>query len=158
MLIAFLYRNRLRYFEKYGYLGIFIISVIGNIAVFSPTAPLASILGGSMYNPWIVSFVTTLGAVVGEMASYIVGYAGENTIQHYTWYDRIKQYMEMNGTLTIFLLSVIPNPLFDLVGIIAGATNYPLRQFIIISFLGKWIKYGIFAFLGHSLKITPTTK
>lgn len=158
MVVAFLYRNRLRYFEKYGYLGIFIISVIGNIAIFSPTAPLASVLGGSIYNPWIVSFVTALGAVVGEMASYSIGYVGENSIQDYTWYDKIKHFMELNGALTIFLVSAIPNPLFDLVGIIAGATNYPLRQFIIISFLGKWIKYGIFALAGHTLIKTSASK
>ena len=158
MIIAFLYRNRLRYFEKYGYLGIFIISIIGNIAIFSPTAPIASMLGGSIYNPWVVSFVTALGAVVGEMASYIVGYAGENSIHQYTYYDKIKHFMELNGTLTIFLLSVIPNPLFDLVGILAGATNYPLRHFILISFFGKWIKYGIFALVGHTLIKTSTSK
>ena len=152
IVLAFLYRNNLGYFKKYGYLGIFIISVIGNIAIFSPAAPLASVLGGKLYNPWIVSFVTALGAIIGEIVSYTVGYASQDVVYDLFWYEKIKYFMEINGSITIFLLATIPNPFFDLAGIAAGATNFPFWKFILFSFLGKWIKFGMFALLGHTFK------
>jgi membrane protein YqaA with SNARE-associated domain len=151
MIIAFLYRNKLGQFKKYGYLGIFLISAIGNVAILSPAAPMIAALGGTLYHPVIASFVTTLGAVTGELLSYFIGSAGQHYIPESEWNTKITQYMKMNGTVTLFVLSVIPNPFFDLAGITAGATNYPLWKFIVISFFGKWIKFGLFALIGNKL-------
>jgi len=151
MIIAFLYRNKLGQFKKYGYLGIFLISAIGNIAILSPAAPMIAGLGSTIYHPIIVSFITTLGAVIGELLSYFIGYSGNNYIPDSEWNTKIQHFMKINGTITIFILSIIPNPFFDLAGIAAGVTKYPLWEFIVISFFGKWIKYTIFAFMGKKI-------
>jgi len=151
MIIAFFYRNKMGQFKKYGYLGIFIISAIGNVAILSPAAPMIAGLGATVYHPLIVSFVTTLGAVTGELLSYFIGSAGQNYIPESEWNTKINHFMKINGTLTLFVLSVIPNPFFDLAGIAAGATNYPLWEFIVISFFGKWIKFTIFALMGKKI-------
>ena len=79
MVVAFMYRNKLGRFKKYGYLGIFIISLIGNVAFFSPSAPIISAAGGSIYNPWFVGAVAALGAVIGEMFTYVLGSAAKET-------------------------------------------------------------------------------
>jgi len=148
MVVAFLYRNNLGRFKKYGYLGIFIISAIGNIAILSPVSPMIAALGGTLYHPILASFFTTLGAVTGELVSYFIGSAGHDYIPHSEW---INNFMEINGAITIFAFSIIPNPFFDLAGIAAGATNFPLWNFILISFFGKWIKFGIFALIGKKI-------
>jgi membrane protein YqaA with SNARE-associated domain len=151
MIIAFLYRNKLGQFKKYGYLGIFLISAIGNVAILSPAAPMIAALGATVYHPLIASFITTLGAVTGELLSYFIGSAGQTYIPKSEWNTKIIQFMQINGALTIFVLSVIPNPFFDLAGITAGVTNFPLWNFILISFVGKWIKFGIFALMGKKI-------
>jgi membrane protein YqaA with SNARE-associated domain len=151
MIVAFLYRNKLGQFKKYGYLGIFLISAIGNMAILSPAAPMVAALGATIYHPVIVSFITTLGAVTGELLSYFIGSAGQTYIPDSEWNTKITHFMKINGSITLFVLSVIPNPFFDVAGIAAGATNYPLWKFIVISFFGKWIKFGLFALMGKKI-------
>ena len=151
MIICFLYRNKVKHLKKYGYLGIFLISAIGNIAILSPAAPMVSAVGATIYNPFISSFITTLGAVFGELLSYFIGSAGNAYLPDSKWNTKIKEFMKINGSLTIFVLAIIPNPFFDLAGITAGATNFPLWKFLILSFFGKWIKFTIFALMGKQL-------
>jgi len=151
MIVAFLYRNKLGQFKKYGYLGIFLISATGNVLILSPVAPIVAALGGTVYHPLIASFITTLGAVTGELLSYFIGSAGQHYIPDSKWSTNINHFMKMNGAITIFVLSAIPNPFFDLAGIAAGATDFPLWKFILLSFFGKWIKFGIFALMGKKL-------
>lgn len=151
MILAFLYRNKLGRFKKYGFLGIFLISAIGNVAILSPAAPMISALGSTIYHPIISSFITTLGAVTGELLSYFIGNASHSYLPDSEWNSKIQEFMKINGAITIFVLSVIPNPFFDLAGITAGATNFPLWKFIVISFFGKWIKFSIFAIMGKKI-------
>ncbi len=151
MIIAFLYRNKLGQFKKYGYLGIFIISAIGNVAILSPSAPMISALGGTIYHPILSGLITALGAVTGELLSYFIGASTHNYIPDSKWNTNITEFMKTNGSATIFIMSIIPNPFFDLAGITAGATNFPLWKFIFFSFFGKWIKFTIFALMGKKL-------
>ena len=44
------------------------------------------------------------------------------------------------GVFVILVMSVIPNPLFDLVGITAGGVRYPLPRFLVTVLIGKTIK------------------
>ena len=48
--------------------------------------------------------------------------------------------MERRGALLIFVASAIPNPLFDLVGIAAGGTRYPVGRFLLVVAAGSIIK------------------
>jgi uncharacterized membrane protein YdjX (TVP38/TMEM64 family) len=55
-------------------------------------------------------------------------------------YQRIARWMERKGTLTMFLMSTIPNPLFDVAGLAAGAVRMPMRNFFFSVLGGKTIK------------------
>jgi len=156
MIVAFFYRNKLGHFKKYGYLGIFVISAIGNIAIMSPAAPMIAGIGATVYHPVVSSFITTLGAVTGELLSYFIGKASHNYIPKSKWNTKINEFMKINGSLTIFILAIIPNPFFDIAGITAGATKFPFWKFIVFSFFGKWIKFTIFAFMGKKINTMLT--
>jgi membrane protein DedA with SNARE-associated domain len=56
--------------------------------------------------------------------------------------------MDRNGTLTMFLLSTIPNPLFDIAGIAAGAVRMPIPHFFGAVLAGKVLKDTWMAALG----------
>ena len=56
--------------------------------------------------------------------------------------------MQRRGFLTLFVLSAIPNPLFDLAGISAGVLHYPVARFLLACWLGKTIKALALAYLG----------
>ena len=48
--------------------------------------------------------------------------------------------MEKRGTITMFALSVTPNPLFDVAGLAAGAVRMPMKRFFFTVLAGKIIK------------------
>lgn len=149
MVVGFLYRHKMKHLQKYGYLGIFMVSAIGNVAIMSPSAPLVAAAGGSLYNPFVVGALAALGAVTGQLLSYTIGSAaGGMSITDSYWYRTAHKHMETNGFLTVFLLACFPNPVIDAGGILSGATKYPMWKFLIASFFGKWVKYTVFAAVG----------
>ena len=148
-LLIFIYRNNFKELGNFEYLGIFLLSIIGNSTVIVP-APvfLTALVGGSILNPFAVGIVTASGATIGELTGYFTGFGGKIFIKEDKRYKKIKYFMNKNGFLTIFILAAIPNPLFDLAGIFSGLTNYPLRKFILATFLGKSLKFISIAILG----------
>jgi uncharacterized membrane protein YdjX (TVP38/TMEM64 family) len=143
------YRNDLSKLQAYGYLGIFLISILGNSTVIIP-APviLTTFIGGGIYNPIAVGLITALGATIGELTGYMAGYGGTATIKEDKKYKKIQHWIEKKGFLTISILAAIPNPLFDLAGIVSGVTQYPLKKFFLATLLGKSIKFIVVAFIG----------
>ena len=149
--LVFVYRNRVAEFASYGYLGLFFVSVVGNATVLLPVPSLAAtFITGSILNPLLVGFVSGAGMAVGELSGYLAGYGGAAIIaaEDQERYQRLESWMRRYGALTIFVLSVIPNPLFDLAGIAAGALHYPVWRFLLVCFLGKTVKGLVLAFAG----------
>ena len=68
-----------------------------------------------------------IGASIGELTGYLAGYGGSAVIEENSKYKRIAKWMNKNGFITILVLATIPNPIFDLSGIFAGATHYSLK-------------------------------
>lgn len=151
LLIIFLvtyFREDLRQLGHAGYLGLFIVSIIGNATVVIP-APVyvMSCAAGLIYGPVQVGLVSGFGAALGELTGYFAGYGGAAIIPTGKWYRRLEQFMRKHGMLAIFLLAVIPNPLFDVGGIIAGALRMKVWQFLIAATLGKALRLGIMAYV-----------
>lgn len=143
------FRNDLNKLQGYGIFGIFLISILGNATVIIP-APviLSAFVGGSVYNPILVGLVVALGATIGELTGFMAGIGGRVAITDHKHFKRIEKWMTKSGFLTLLILATIPNPLFDLAGIFAGATNYPIKRFLLATFLGKSIKFLFIALLG----------
>jgi len=147
-----LWRDRLGRFVAYGYPGIFLISLIGNATVILPAPSLALVFAlGGVLDPILVGLAAGLGETLGELTGYLAGYSGQAVIENREIYDRLFGWMRKYGLATIFFLSVIPNPFFDLAGIAAGASRFPVGYFILSCWLGKTLKTIVFALAGaHS--------
>ncbi|MEK7169168.1 MAG: VTT domain-containing protein [Patescibacteria group bacterium] len=145
------FRNDLEKLQGYGIFGIFLISVLGNATVVIP-APviLSAFIGGSVYNPILVGFVVALGATIGELTGFIAGVGGRVAITDHRHFKKVEHWMTKSGFLTLLILAAIPNPLFDVAGIFAGATNYPIKRFLIATILGKAIKFLAVTLIGSS--------
>lgn len=147
--VLFIYRDQLREFATYGYLGIFIISILGNATLIFPIpAVLAAFVGGALYNPWIVTVVSGAGQAIGELTGFWVGFGGRDFVDRLPAYKRIESWMHRYADLVIFVFAAIPNPIFDLGGIAAGATGMPWWRFLLFCFLGKMVKAFVMAFIG----------
>ncbi|KKU46895.1 MAG: putative membrane protein [Candidatus Woesebacteria bacterium GW2011_GWC2_47_16] len=147
--LIFLNRDKFGDLESYGYLGIFLISLLGNATIVLPVPViLTAFLGGGIFNPLIVAVVTSLGATIGELTGYLAGTSGRGLLENKGKIEKVKNWMSKYGLWTLFVLAVIPNPLFDLAGIVAGATKIPVYKYLIVVGLGKLIKFLVFSFLG----------
>ena len=146
-------RERLSEFALYGYSGVFAISLLGNATILFPAPSLAVVFGmGSALNPVLVGLVAGIGEALGELTGYGAGYGGRLFIEHSERYPLFENWMRRRGLVTIFVLSVIPNPFFDLAGIAAGMLRFPLWKFLPTCWLGKTIKTIAFAWAGaHSV-------
>ena len=150
-----LYRERLRELAGYGYPGVFLISLLGNATVIFPVPSLMAVFaGGGFFNPVIVGLVAGVGEALGELTGYMAGYGGQAVVGDREIYDRLEGWMRRNGVATIFALSLIPNPFFDLAGIAAGVLRFPLGAFLLSCWLGKTIKTLCVAFAGaYSIRL-----
>ncbi len=142
--------------KDYGYVGVFIISFIGAASMILPTPALASVVGGgAILNSYLgiptfvwVGIVAGLGEALGEFTGYAAGYGGRIVIQQRPEYKRVQGWMERHGVITMFVMSVIPNPLFDVAGAVAGVVRMPLGRFFLAVLAGKIIKDMYMAAVG----------
>lgn len=142
--------------ESYGYLGIFLISILANATVIIPAPGLVIVFAmGAKFSPILVGLAAGAGATLGELSGYLAGFSGQAVIENQRYYDRMVIWMERNGPLTIAILAFIPNPLFDLAGMIAGALRMPVLRFLFFAFMGKFPKMLLFAYAGAGVLNAP---
>lgn len=147
LIIAF--RHELAKLTNFGYLGIFLINLVGSATVIIPAPSIiATFVGGSIYNPLLVGIFSGIGAGLGELTGYLAGYGGSVVIKENKNYEKISKWMNKNGFVTILVLAIIPNPIFDLSGIFSGATHYSLKKFLTAVLIGKIIRFIGIALLG----------
>jgi len=148
--VAVYFRDHLQELKQYGYAAVFLVGLVSNATLVLPVPGLAvsSVMGG-VFSPWIVGIVGGVGQALGELTGYMAGYSGQTWVDGNPTYDRLTRWMQRYGVLTIFVLALIPNPLFDLGGVVAGALRLPLWKFLVSCMAGKVIKNIVFALMGY---------
>jgi len=143
------WHNRIKALGRYGYLGIFLISLMGNATVILPAPSLAAVFTVSaVLNPLLVGLAAGAGETLGELTGFLAGYGGRVVVKDRVTFQRLERWMRLYGLLVIFILSAIPNPFFDLAGIAAGVMRFPLWQFLLSCWIGKTLKTLVFALAG----------
>jgi len=128
----FIFRDKLVTLQGYGFLGLFVLNILGSATIFLPTPLfLTAFVAGSIYNPILVAVVASAGSAIGELTGYLAGYGAEDILE-------------------LFLLAAIPNPIFDMAGFVAGATEVSVKKYLIAVWLGKLIKFSAIAYAGAS--------
>ncbi|MBE0479903.1 MAG: VTT domain-containing protein, partial [Dehalococcoidia bacterium] len=139
----------------YGYLGAFLISLIGNASVFlflGAVLPLLAGIGVVLYpatgipGPIIVGLVGGAGAAIGEITGYLLGFSGRAVVENNRRYNQLVGWMKRWGVIAIFLLSVVPF-FFDIVAIAAGILRVPLWKFVLACWLGRTLLYVVVVLL-----------
>ena len=100
-------------------------------------------------NPAVVAIIAGLAGTIGELTGYFLGFSGSGVLERRRFYYRIESWMRKRGWLILFLISAVPNPLFDVAGIAAGALRYPLWRYLVFVGLGKQVKFFIIAYACH---------
>jgi membrane protein YqaA with SNARE-associated domain len=152
MVLLFLFRDQVRHLEKYGYLGIFLISIVANATVLIPLPGVFfTSTMGAIFNPFWVAIAAGSGSALGELSGYLLGFSGQTVVARTMWHERIESWMGKYGDITILLLAFIPNPLFDMAGMTAGALKMPIYRFLFWTLIGKTLKMMMFAYGGATI-------
>ncbi len=147
-LVFFLVDIDLAQLNRYGYLGLFAISLISAASIVLPMPGAAAVTGAGAFldpvlgipTPILVGLVAGPAEAIGELTGYAAGFGGSMLFRERPIYPRIKAWMQKRGILTMFLLSSFPNPLVDVAGVAAGAVHMELRRFFVGVLAGKIFK------------------
>ncbi|MFC1625789.1 VTT domain-containing protein [Patescibacteria group bacterium] len=147
--LVFVFRNDLIKLQGFGFIGIFLLSVLGNATVILPMPViLTAFIAGGIWNPLLVGIVVSLGAAVGELTGYLVGLGSTEFVNDDKKIKKVRAWMKKHGLWALFILAAVPNPLFDLAGIVAGATKIPVYRYMIAVWAGKAVKFLLISYLG----------
>jgi membrane protein DedA with SNARE-associated domain len=167
--VAIYYKDELMstaYLARFGLLGVLIVSFIAG-STFSITAipvpywALVIMLPSLIADQWgilapvWVGLLAGLGASLGQFITFMIGYGGRTISERITskfssrFYDRAMGVAARHGSLAVFLMSLIPNPIHLPMSIAIATLHYPPHKFFIFSFLGTGLKSLILAFCGY---------
>lgn len=155
MLLALTFRGEFTDIQEtvrtLGYPAIFIVALVGAAGMVIPLPSTAAIfVGGAFFNPVLVGIVAGAGEALGDVTGYAVGYSGSGLVERSRIYPRVKGWVQRRGWPVIMLFALIPNPVFDFLGIACGALRIPLRQFLAVIWVGKTLKNIGLAYAGYA--------
>lgn len=156
--------------EDLGYLGIFISNFLPHVSVFLPLPGLTAvghaliIWGAEELNPVAVVVIATVANTIAEWTSYLAGATGKSAAEERPvsipgvagrWLSRswalAEWFMARNGFMTLLVLSAVPNPVFEVTGIIAGATRMSFLKFNVALLIGHFIRVMFLVIVGHEV-------
>ena len=154
MATAWLFRRTIDALQVAGYPGVFLLNFIGAVALVLPVPGLISTCALSVaLNPFVLGCLSGVAETLGEWSGYVIGLGGHTFLDRFPRCRLMRRvlarWMRRRGTLLLLLFSVVPNPVFDLVGIAAGTVQYPFRRFMAVVFVGKVAKGLMVSYTCH---------
>ena len=144
--IVLLFSDRIAELSAYGYIGVFLISLLSSATILIPAPGWAVVIALSKtLDPYILGIAAGVGSGLGEMVGYEVGNGARRLIDKN---DNNIKAIEKYGAVAIFFLAFIPNPLFDVAGLAAGALKMPMWKFLLATVSGKILRFFLLAYLG----------
>ena len=143
---------------QYGYLGIFLISLLGAMSIFVPipyTIVIFILGASSSFDPLLIAVAAGAGAAIGEFSGYLIGMGGRRVIsnRYKKRMDFLTRLFKRYGPIAIFVFALTPLP-DDLLFIPLGVMRYSLLRAFIPALLGKFFSNLIIAYSGRlSLEI-----
>ncbi|MEE8045546.1 MAG: VTT domain-containing protein [Dehalococcoidia bacterium] len=130
--------------ENVGYGGVWIVSFIAAGSIILPVpGPAAVCIAAAPHlglNPLIIGVVSASAEALGEMTGYLAGLSGRSLLERNKYYPKVHRLVQRRGGIILFVGAIIPNPLFDVIGIAAGSIGYPIKRFLAVVFVAKVIK------------------
>ena len=145
----FFFRESFYDVSRYGYAGVFFLTMLGHATILLPMpALLSAFIGGGVFNPILIGLVAAAGAAIGELTGYLAGVGGNAMIGNRKEFVRMQGQLQKYGLFGLVVLAAIPNPFFDMAGIAAGMMRLPVSRFLLATWIGQVIKFTLFSYLG----------
>lgn len=141
----YILKDKLQNISDISYLGLFFLCFLANATVLLPAPSLMIAASCALImNPWFVALFASLGSTLGEFVGYAFGSLTKNLSPKFQ--DCLNKLTSKihNQTILVFVLAVLPLPLFDIIGIYSGGTKMNLMKFFVACFIGKFIKMLVY--------------
>jgi membrane protein YqaA with SNARE-associated domain len=137
--------------EAWGYLGVFVISLIGNASIIFPIPSFIVVFTfASVLNPWLLGLAAGAGATIGELTGYGLGRGGRKVLEerYGKWFTKVEEWAQGRGVFPVVIVfAATPLP-SDIMGAFCGMIRYEMRRFLLASFIGKSIMHLAIAWAG----------
>ncbi len=141
---AFFYKQQIEKYAMGGYLGVLISCFASTATVLLPAPGILVVIQyAQLLNPVLVVVLGGIGTASGELIGYILGRAGKN-ITNFNTDNKILRFFEKHPYVAVFIFSVLPLPLFDIIGIVSGMTKVNVCKFWLVCLMGKIVKMSIY--------------
>ena len=147
-MLAWIFVDLVKQFEGPVVLAAFLVALIGASTVIlpAPTALTIIALGSSLNDPLAVGLAAAAGQTLGEGVGYLLGRSSAALLADSGWIRRVSRVMRSSPWLADAIIvgfAAVPNPFFDVIGIIAGTVRYPFWRYGLAAFLGNAFKYTV---------------
>ena len=158
------------WFDDLGYAGVFLANLASTATLFIPVPGLTAaaqaliVSSAQILSPFWVGVVGGLGMAIGEVTAYVAGMATALIAREeeitaprrlQPLIDRVLRgvnwLMARYGMPTLFVLSAIPNPIFEVAGWTAGATRFSFLKFAASVTAGKITRGILLAYVGDKI-------
>lgn len=130
--------------ENVGYGGVWIVSFIAAGSIILPIPGPAAVCFAAApdlgLNPLAIGVISASAEALGEMTGYMAGLSGRSLLERNKYFPKMHSMLLRRGGIILFLGAIVPNPLFDVIGIAAGSIGYPIKKFLVVVFFAKAIK------------------
>ena len=150
--VAVYYWDYVNQLQGYGYLGAFVISLIAGSILVMPIPYVAVVFTlGGVLNPALVGAASGLGASIGALTIYLTGYGGHSLFRNANdaVYSRLVDWARRRGSVAVFIMSAVFNPLFVPMTIAMGMLRFRLWKFFLMCWAGNTVKSLAIAYAGY---------
>lgn len=135
-------------FAPVAFIGLQVLQV-----VFAPIpGHVLALTGGYVFGPVIGTIYSLVGATIGSAIAFWVSRRfGRPAVERLVHPDRLSTFdgfLEDHGRLAVFLVFLIPGLPDDALCFVCGLTPVPLRELVVLSFLGRIPGYALLALAG----------
>ena len=131
---------------------------LANATVFLPAPSLLIAASCALImDPLLVALCAAFGSALGEMVGYLLGRTGQDLSPRFRDLAEKLRSRVKNELLLVFILALLPLPLFDFAGVWCGGTRQHPVRFFLVCFAGKFLKmlvytrlYDILAWAGEA--------
>lgn len=135
---------------EFGIAGVFFASMVSHLTVVARDMFIPLFLSlTSVYHPIVLGAAAGLGAALGEVSTYFLGWGvaetireGQNKVE-----GKLAKWIQSYGLWAVLLVAVTPLPDTPIV-LLAGSNRLPFKKLLIVEGIGKTILYSSGAVVG----------
>lgn len=155
------YWEAIKQFGNYGYPFVFLVSFIAGCSLPNPAPYIVIVFTmGTVLDPALVGATSGLGAGIGGTLVYLFGRSGSKLLPKLGLSPKPDQapsprvarflnWAHRRGSIVVFVMSAMLNPIFAPMAIAMGALRFRLAKFFLMCWAGNTVKSLFIAYCGY---------